>query len=584
MQTSNWIDLGIVGILGLSAIVSGFRNRKKASRNIEEYFLAGRSLSGWKAGLSMAATQFAADTPLLVVGLIAVGGIFELWRLWIYAIAFLLMGFLLSSSWRKAGVLTDAELAILRYGSGRDAAILRTLKAVYYGFLINCAVMAMVLMAAMRIFEVFLPWHLILPADFYSVFLYLFGGFHFESGLTSMPAAVASANNCISLIVLLLFVMLYSVTGGLRSVVSTDVAQFLIMMFAMLVYAVVLVMEAGGIDQLSVTYQGLYGDQGLSFAPDEDLFAFWSIIAIQWLFQINSDGTGYLAQRTMACKTDRDARHAAVIFTTAQILFRSLLWIFIAVALLVLYPAPPDGATSEYVAGREALFIFGMNEYLPVGIRGLLLAAMLAALASTIDTHLNWGASYFTNDLYRPLMKKLRPGSEMSSAGEVLVARMSGFIILSLSIAVMSFLDSIQSAWKLTLLFGAGMGPVLVLRWLWEKITVYSEFAALTGSLIAAPLLLLFIEEEWMRMLFMAGISVICILLSLLIPENKIHREARLRFFEKTEPAGFWKNTAIATGRPVKEPLHKFTLGSFRILGFALVLYALLYGAVQLVF
>jgi solute:Na+ symporter, SSS family len=110
------LDWGIVVVFALYAIVSGLRARESASRGLEEYFLAGRRLSGWSAGISMAATQFAADTPLLVTGLIATAGIFSLWRLWIYALAFLLMGFVLSASWRRAGVLTDAELAELRYG------------------------------------------------------------------------------------------------------------------------------------------------------------------------------------------------------------------------------------------------------------------------------------------------------------------------------------------------------------------------------------------------------------------------------------------------------------------------------------
>src|SRR5690606_6079341 len=121
---------------------SGLRNRRAASRGLEDYFLARRTLPGWQAGLSMAATQVAADTPLLVTGLVAVSGIFALWRLWIYALAFLLMGFVLAGAWRRASVLTDAELAELRYG-GRLALPLRVAKALYFGVVFNSAVVAM---------------------------------------------------------------------------------------------------------------------------------------------------------------------------------------------------------------------------------------------------------------------------------------------------------------------------------------------------------------------------------------------------------------------------------------------------------
>ena len=91
------IDLLIVMTFVSLSIFTGLRARKKASQNLQEYFLAGKTLTGWKAGLSMAATQFAADTPLLVTGLIATGGIFLLWRLWIYGIAFLMLGFIFTS-------------------------------------------------------------------------------------------------------------------------------------------------------------------------------------------------------------------------------------------------------------------------------------------------------------------------------------------------------------------------------------------------------------------------------------------------------------------------------------------------------
>ena len=106
------LDVLIILAFVAHALYQGFSARRVASQNLEEYFLAGRSLPGWKAGLSMAATQFAADTPLFVTGLVATAGIFYLWRpFWIFALAFLLLGFVLSSSWRRAGVLTDAELA-----------------------------------------------------------------------------------------------------------------------------------------------------------------------------------------------------------------------------------------------------------------------------------------------------------------------------------------------------------------------------------------------------------------------------------------------------------------------------------------
>ena len=109
------IDLIIVIAFIIYAISAGFRSQKKASKSLQEYFLAGKTLTGWRVGLSMAATQFAADTPLLVTGLIATGGVFLVWRLWIYGIAFLMMGFIFSVGWRRSCILTDAEFTEIRY-------------------------------------------------------------------------------------------------------------------------------------------------------------------------------------------------------------------------------------------------------------------------------------------------------------------------------------------------------------------------------------------------------------------------------------------------------------------------------------
>ena len=126
------IDLTLVLVFVLLSIGAGLAARRSASRSLDDYFLAGRPVAGWRAGLSMAATQYAADTPLLVAGLVAVGGIYSLWQLWVYGLAFLLLGFVLGGAWRRAGVLTDAELTAIRY-SGRGVLALRVFKALYYG-------------------------------------------------------------------------------------------------------------------------------------------------------------------------------------------------------------------------------------------------------------------------------------------------------------------------------------------------------------------------------------------------------------------------------------------------------------------
>ena len=396
------IDLIILLAFVAYSISSGFYNRSKASQNLVEYFLAGRTIKGWRAGTSMAATQFAADTPLLVVGLIASGGIFMLWRLWIYGFGFLIIGFLLGHAWRRSGVITDAELTEFRY-SGKGVLVLRGLKAVYYGTIMNCTIIAIVLIAACRISEVFLLWNVWLPPSIYQPILNFVThiGIPISSGATGLETYVATANNVISIALILAFTALYSMTGGLRAVIATDTVQFALAMVGTLVYAIVVVVKSGGLGMMVNRLTGIYGAAGagkmLSFSPTsgDALFPFLVIISLQWLFERNSDGTGYFAQRMMSCRTDGDARMSAVVFTWLQIFLRSLVWLIIGVGLLIIYPFTKEAVTAEgFVAGRELLFATGIRDLLPPIIKGLVLTGMLAALASTIDTQLSWGSGY----------------------------------------------------------------------------------------------------------------------------------------------------------------------------------------------
>jgi Na+/proline symporter len=554
----HFIDMTIVLGFIAQSIYSGFRSKARASQNLTEYLLAGRSIKGWKAGISMAATQYAADTPLLVTGLIVTSGIAGLWRLWVYALAFLMMGYLLGKAWRKAGVITDAEFTEIRY-SGNAVLLLRGLKSIYYGTIINCVVLAMVLVAATRVFEIFLPWHLWMPSEVYH-FIYnivVAVGIPLASNVTGLETFIATTNNIISLFMMVVFVALYSTTGGLRSVIATDIVQFTIMMLATLLYAVIAIHNAGGFFNITDKLVELYGmertSQMLSFIPSDAILPFIVVISLQWFFQMNSDGTGYLAQRTMACESQKGAEIAGVVFTFAQVLLRSLFWLPIIVALLIIYPFDPSLPIDDsFVSNREMLFAKGINDLLPVGVRGLMITGMLAALASTLDTHLNWGAGYWSNDIYKAIISRKFLKREPRSRELVLVARLSNILILIIALIIMANLGSIQKAWQISLLFGAGTGSVLVLRWLWERINLNSEIAAISSSIFFAPIILFYVPEEWLRLLLMSIISTIFVVgAALMSPPTETSKLTA--FYKRVQPPGLWGNSAARAGmNPLK--------------------------------
>jgi len=590
------IDAAIVGAFLVYVIVNGLRARARASTGLEQYFLAGRSLSGWQAGISMAATQFAADTPLLVTGLVAMGGIFALWRLWIYALAFLVLAFLLAACWRRAGVLTDAEFAELRY-PGRGAAVLRLFKALYFGTLFNCVVLAIVLLATTRIAEPFLLWNEWLPAPVFSIVER--AAAPIAGSLTATPSAdpaflARAASNLVSLLAIALVTLSYSTLGGLRSVVQTDVVQFAIMMLASVVYAVFVVQAAGGlrpmIEQLHAAFaQGtgpvaMNSGELLAFTPSvaHGVGALLiAVFALQWLIQVNADGTGYLAQRVMACRDDREASRAAVVFTFAQVVLRSLVWLPIALGLLLVFP--PDGAfgaggAEAYVAAREATYVRGIAELMPVGMKGLMLTAMIAALASTIDTHLNWGAAYWTNDIYARFVARWL-GKKPSTRGLVWVARLSNVLLLALALAIMTRLGSIKAAWEASLLLGAGVGVVLLLRWLWWRVSAPGELAAIVASSLLVPVVLGWVPETLAlaRLLVVAaGASAAAVAVSLWF--RPLRPLQLVEFYLKVHPPGWWGPVAEAAGEDPRRARVALRQGVVATLLCAVSVFGLLIG------
>ncbi len=557
------IDALIVAAFVAYAISAGLRNRKQASKNLEEYFLAGRTLPGWKAGLSMSATQFAADTPLLVTGLLATAGIFGLWQLWIYALTFLLIGFVLAGAWRRAGVVTDAELVEVRYG-GPPAAVLRAVKAIYLGTVVNCVALAWVLFAAAKIVEPFLLWSEWLPAGALEPvvsFVESVGVPLAIGGLDDPEVWIKTANNLISLVMILGITALYSTTGGLRSVAATDVVQITIMFLGTVAFTTIVIQEVGGLAAMTDrVYQqftaggpgGIRPDEILAFTPDrgKDVTpTVLSLLGVLWLINSVSDGSGYLAQRSMACRTDRDARTAAVVFTFTRILVTFLLWLPLGIGLLVLFPPDPALSADVLQAEREATYVRGMAELLPVGVKGLMVTAMLAALASTVDTHLNWGSSYWTNDIYKRFICQSWRGKEPTGRELIWVARASNVLILVVALAIMTQLTSINQAWQISLLFGAGLGVVQVLRWIWWRMNAWAEIAAMLVSSAVAPLLMLSLDDsqQALRLLLAATAATAAALAAIWLkgPED---RQRLSVFHERVRPVGFWGPVAREAG------------------------------------
>jgi solute:Na+ symporter, SSS family len=433
--------------------------RKRASSNTTEFFLSGRNMKWWVVGTSMVATTFAADTPLAVTELVAQNGIAGNWLWWNMLFGAMLTVFFFARLWRRSGVLTDVEFVELRY-SGAEAAWLRGIKAVFFGLFMNGVILAWVTLAMETVIDVLFP----------GITLFGHSAFHIAGLHISAPLAIVG--------LIIIFVALYSLTSGLLGVAFTDVFQFGIAMTGTIVLAVYAldIPEVGGISGLleklpantfhffptiGSTAEGV-GVLALSGA------AFFAYIGVQWWSSwypgAEPGGGGYVAQRMMSAKDEKNALFAALWFTIAHYCIRPWPWIIVALVSLVLYPGLENP--------REG-FVMVMRDVLPSGLLGLLFTAFLAAFTSTFAAQLNWGTSYLINDLWARFVK---PGA--TQAHYIAVSRIVTALLAVVAFIITTQLSSIAQAWGLVISASAGLGLVLILRWYWWRVNAWSELAA----------------------------------------------------------------------------------------------------------
>ncbi len=649
------IDWAIIALYVAFAVGLGSYFSRRASRSVSSFFVGGRNLPWWLAGTSIVATTFAADTPLAITGIVASGGISGNWIWWSWAIAHIISTFLFARLWRRSGVITDAEITELRY-AGRAAAALRAFKACYFGLFVNCLTMAWVIAAMVKI-----------SRSFFDV----------------PPAAVIAV--CVGISVT------YTTLGGFRSVVFTDLVQFLLGMGGALLLAWLVLGELGGMGAApapGAPGSGLLGalDQTLNeggkrladvlaFAPGLDhpqmpwLFFVALLIAGWWR---QAEGNGYVVQRLAACRDERQAQGASLWFAVAHNALRPWPWFIVALAALVVFPqldepqeakltaqlssgavvevspasldlvdggelsirgAPagsrvrlggneaqimaeadgvlkatlpslpdsgifalqldtPEGerlsipGMAVQLQDREMAYPLLMARSLPPGLLGLVIASLLAAFMSTIDTHTNWGASYLVQDVYRRFLRPQATERQAVRASRLCIVLMG--MLAGLAALVVR---DIAAVWVFIINLGAGLGSVTAARWYWARVTPHAEFAALgvttalalclqlfcTADLFGGPNpLFLFVVPGWAQILLIAGCSLASwIPVALWGPQNE--PETLRRFAARVRPPGpGW--TAWREG--ASEPLLPAV---FKVVAGLVVVYGALFGIGDLV-
>ena len=511
MAPIDWALLG--GYLVLTLVLGLWLARRNSGE--EDYFVAGRRLSGWLAGASMAATTFSIDTPLYVAGLIGSRGLAGNWEWWSFGLAHVAMAVVFAPLWRRSGVLTDAAFTELRYG-GPAAAWLRGIKAFLLALPVNCIGIGYAFLALRKVVEAL--------------------------GIVSgSPAAFGVPDTLWLLAVVALMVLAYTVAGGLWAVVVTDLVQLILALLGALAVAVAALHAAGGMGGLVGQLEGMNRPELLSLVPwtiehggvhwlegaGISVPMFLAYIAVQWWSFRRSDGGGEFIQRMLATRDEQQARLAGWVFLVVNYLVRSWLWVVVALAALVLLPDQGDWELSY-----PALAV----QLLPPVALGLVVLSLVAAFMSTVSTSVNWGASYLTHDLYQ---RFIRPNA---GSGELLlVGQLTTVLLLGLGVVTALISDSIGTVFRLVIAIGSGPGVVLVLRWFWWRVNAAAELAAMLCGfivgLLTSVLPLVRIEDYGLRLAVITGVSAVVWLSAMLLspPESEAVLET---FIRQVQPPG----------------------------------------------
>ena len=556
------LDYAIVAAYFALIVGMGLYFGRKAKRSMLDYFLSRRSMPWWLAGTAMVATTFSADTPLAVTEMVVKNGVAGNWLWWSMLGSGMLTVFFFARLWRRAEVVTDVEMTEMRY-SGKPAAFLRGFRAAYLGLIANIIVMGWV-----------------------------------NLGMAKVLQGTLGISNRGALFACLIIVFAYTVYSGYWGVATTHGVQYLFEMGGAIVLAVVALSAVGGVNVLKAKLAFAHpagSPIGTTFGTSAAAMSFWptgdavwmvptitlaALLTLNWWASwypgSEPGGGGYVVQNMLACRTELEARSAALFFNIAHYALRSWPWVITALCTLVMY----GGAVHDADPGVN--YVRAMVDLLPSGLRGLMLASFVAAFSSTQATQMNWGSSYLVNDLYRRFIKR-----DASEKHYVLAARLATALTLILSLIATQFMDQISHAWQFLLMLGAGTGLVYILRWYWWRINAWSEVSAMAAALVVSLTLRNFIDAASPRgfaiSLIITTLSTTVVWLAVTLLTEPEPRATLDAFYRKVRPAGpGWGVVARESGiEPIRGELSRNAIAW--ILGIILV-YSIMFATGAAIF
>jgi Na+/proline symporter len=526
------LDLSIIVVYLVAVTAIGFAMRRRAAKSVESYLLGGKDIPWYMLGLSNASGMFDISGTMWLVTIGFVYGLKSIWLPWLWPTfnQIFLMVFL--SAWlRRSNVTTGAQWIETRFGIGTGARLSHSI-VVIFALIGGLGFLAYGFVGLGKFVEIFLPWEVVQP--------YL--------GIHIAPQFVPHFYG----IIFTLAAVLYTILGGMRSIVLADVLQFTIMTISAVVVAVIamtalahtpLVVPDGWMSpwfgwELDLDWTGIITEVNQKIAGDQ--FGLFTIFFMMMLFKgilVSAAGPApnYDMQKILATRSPREG---ALMSGFVSLVLAPARYLMIAgfVVLGLLFYERLDlisGGQLDF----EQILPSAINEFVPAGFTGLLLAGLAAAFVSTFSGTLNAAQAYVVNDLYH---KYIDP--KASQKRTVIVNYASGLLIVVVSIVLGFYAKNVNNMlqWIVSGLWGGYLSSN-VLKWYWWRFNGHGYFWGMVAGIVPA----LIAPTIWPEVLplyyfpHLMGLSLVgCILGTYLTQPTD--EETLKAFYRTVRPWGFW--------------------------------------------
>lgn len=524
------LDFIIILSYFILVLIVGFMLSSKARKNLDQYFLGGNKIKWYLLGLSNASGMFDISGVMWTVTILFIYGLKSAWIPWLWPVWNQVFVMVFLAVWiRRSNVMTGASWILTRF-SGAGGQLSKNI-IIVFAVVSAIGFIAYFFEGIGKFCDSILPWDLAFSSDLISL----------------------SSENMYALIIVGITTV-YTLRGGMMSVVATEVFQYVIMTISSIIIAVI-AYNAVTYDQISNVVPG--GWENLFFGWTMDLD--WSQTLPQLNEKIKTDGfeiigalfmmmlfkgffsslagpvPGYDMQRLLSAKNPYEA--AKMSGFTILVLFSPRYLMIAAFAVLALVFLTPELSNMSQI-DFETILPYSISKFVPVGLKGLLLAGLLAAFMGTFAAVINAAPAYIANDL---LKNNLLPNK--SEKTYVKYGYLSSLLLVLIGVIFGFFASSLNSItlWITASLFG-GYTAANVLKWIWWRFNGYGYFWGMLIGLIASTIKLLFFSS-WIDIYFFPIIFICsilgCLFGSLLTPPDDM--EKLKSFYKSVKPWGFWK-------------------------------------------